>query len=175
MPFRYFSHLPMRWVEEPLLREVVCAAHGFCNAHTWLLAGMQSQVAIARVFADVLDALAEQSVARQTCPACRLGALMEDILIEDFDSWLSETGARERYGELFGVCYPHLQQLLQRDLTEGAREALLSCQEARRAGLAQSLRSFLDKNTIEARWRRTEAEIRAPRRALLKVAGSKQV
>ena len=174
VPFHYFALLPSRWPDEQCLRDVVCQAWGFCNRHTWQLSKMQGFVAIARVFLDVLDALPHLPTPRHSCPLCRLQALMEAMLLNDLCQWLSRRAAQERYGELFGVCYPHLELLLQRETAEGVKELLIRAQEGRREELLRDLQSILDKDTAEAKWLRTEAEKRAPRRTLLKLAGNQE-
>ena len=175
VPFDYFAVLPRRWPEEEHVRAAVCRARGFCNRHTWRLFGMQSLVTIARVFVDVLDALPGQQSPPHRCPVCHLQSLMEDALLGDLCEWLSERSAQEHYGKLFGVCYPHLEMLLQRDTAEGIRELLIGAQEAQRERLSRSLRCFLDKETTGAKWTRTEDDNRAPKRALFKVAGNQEV
>lgn len=172
VPFDYFAHLPKRWAEEPALRAAVCGAGGFCAEHTWRLNKLQSQVAIARIYVDILAAVAEPTAPVEPCPLCRLKALMEELLVVDFARWVEDPAAQEDYAELFGVCNPHLARLLELELTPAAQEALLAAQEAHRAELAENLQGFLDKDTVEDRWTRTEAEKRAPRRTLLKVAGN---
>jgi hypothetical protein len=171
VPFSYFALLPGRWASEQRLRDVVCQAGGFCNRHTWQLSRMQGFVTIARVFLDVLDAVPHQPMPRRICPLCRLEALMEEALLEDLCHWLSGKAAQEHYGEVFGVCYPHLEQLLQRETAEGVRELLTRAQEGRREELLRDLESRLDKDIAEARGLCTKAERRAPHRTLRKLAG----
>ena len=175
VPFRYFSHLPGRWTEDALLREAVCRAGGFCSEHTWRLSEVQSLEAIAKVFVDVLDLWPSQRVAREPCPLCRLNRLMEQVLLHDLLTWLEQPWARERYGGSFGVCYRHYDALMARDLPEALRDALATVQEGWRQDLVEKLRCFLAKNTIQGKWTRTQDENRAPRRALLKTAGTAEV
>lgn len=174
LPFEYFALLPKRWPQEAALREVVCGSQGFCNAHTWRLHRMQSLVAIATIYVDVLQAVADPPSPPMDCPVCRLMALAEELLMDGFSHWLNDPGSQEHYRKLFGVCYPHLGKLLQRDLTPQVRQTLLQSQAAVRADLAANLRGFLAKNTVEAKWTRTEAENRSPRRVLLKLAGNEE-
>jgi len=172
VPFAYFALLPRRWVDEERLREVVCWARGFCARHAWRMFEMQSLVAVARVYVDVLDAAPTAPTPPSGCPVCRLQGLMEPLLVEGFSHWLARPVAHDLYCELQGLCYPHLEQLLQLGVSDGVKELVVRCQEARREELVRDLRGYLEKDTIEAKWTRTEAENRAPRRALLKLSGS---
>lgn len=172
--FEYFRQLPRRWSDEPAMHRTVCRARGFCRAHMWSLARIQGQITIAQVCADVLDAATMPSAPVEPCPVCHLRALVEVALVEHLGRRLADAEARRQYGRLLGVCYPHLEQLLQLDLAPGARETLLSCQEARRVELVGNLRSFAEKSSPPAKWTRTDDENRAPQRALLKLVGDKE-
>ncbi len=174
IPFDYLASLPKRWTEEQELRELVCRSRGFCNRHTWRMNGMQSLVAIARVFVDVLDALAEAPDKTETCPICHLQQLVEQTVVHCLAERLRSPAMQERYEDLLGVCYRHYDCLLRCDLTDDARAVLVRAQETQRRELAQNLHSFLEKNTIEGKWTRTAAENHAPRHTLLKLAGNEE-
>ena len=175
MPFNYFSVLPKRWEAEPVLRQTVCRAIGFCNHHTWRLNKMQSLLVIARVYPDVLAAQLSAETAPEVCPLCRLQGLAEDALFDVFVERLAEADKREEYRDLFGLCYHHLHLLLARDLADAVRDAILESQAERGRALIRLLHAFVEKNEVPARWSRTDAEKRAPGWALLKTAGNADV
>lgn len=175
LPFDYFVLLPRRWTEEPDLRERVIRARGFCRPHTWRLAGMQSLVAIARVFVDVLDAVPGHGCSEPApCPVCQLQALATRRLVASYRAWLETEEGWEQYPTLFGLCYDHLDRMLETGPPPDLRELLVASQERRRQELLVNLRGFLEKDTIEGKWTRTVDENRAPRRSLLKLAGSEE-
>ncbi len=176
LPVEYFCLLPGRWPEEPDLRAVVTAAGGFCNPHSWRLMSMQSNVAVAVVFADVLAGLAEHAPETETiCPVCYLERMASDVLLRLFVGRLEDDAERERTGTLFGLCYPHWRAVLRMKLPAPVRQFILDAQIAATARLRQQVQGFLDKSTIELKWTRTRDESRAPRRALLKAAGNEGV
>jgi len=173
LPFEYFRLVSGRWPQEPELREVVTAAGGFCNPHSWRLMGMQSNATVALVFVDVLAGLAgHASVEEPVCPLCRLEQLASEALLGALLERLEEQGARQAFGELFGLCYPHWRAALRRELSPAVRAFLVEAQTASAAQLLESLRGFLGKNTVELKWTRSQDEMRAPRRALMKTGGS---
>jgi hypothetical protein len=175
LPFSYFAMLPKRWPEEPELREHVIRARGFCRPHTWRLAGMQSLVAIAGVFVDVLGEIpSERSATQDPCPVCKLQTLATQRLVTAYRAWLASEEGQDQYPTLFGLCYDHLDRMLETDPEPDVREMLVTSQERRRQELLTNLHGFLDKNTIEGKWTRTVDENRAPRRSLLKLAGSEE-
>jgi hypothetical protein len=172
VPFEYFRMLPFRWTSEPEVRETVCRAGGFCNRHAWRLSKMQSLMVVATVFADVLEEYPRQRVAGEPCPVCQLGRLMDQILTDTFVRWLDQPQARSEYQHLFGLCNPHYEALMGRELPDATREVLTRTQEARRQNLVRDLRSFLETNDPPAKWNRTDDQKHAPRRSLLKTAGN---
>jgi hypothetical protein len=175
VPYGYFALLPKRWEDEPDLRDVVRRAGGFCNRHTWRLSGMQSLVAIARVYMDILEAYPTHHRPGDRCPVCLLQELMEGPLVDGFLQWLGSAANQRFYSLLLGLCYRHYERVMERpDLDPALRELLAQTQEARRKELIRHLHGFLEKNTIEGKWTRTEAENRAPRHALLNTAGNEE-
>jgi hypothetical protein len=176
LPFEFFRLLPARWEEEPGLREAVTASGGFCNHHTWRLAQMQSMVAVAVVFVDVLAGLAGQGPAAvEPCPVCRVEQLATQALLQLLAERLQDEAERERFGKLFGLCYPHWRALLDHDLPSPCREFLQQSQSACALQLQSHLQGFLDKKTVELKWTRTPDETRAARRAVLKTGGSEGI
>lgn len=176
LPYEYFRLLPGRWPQEPNLRAAVSAAGGFCNHHSWRLMSMQSNAAIARVFVDVLAGLAEEaSTTEEACPVCRLECLAGEVLLGLLVERLGDEAQRERFGQLFGLCYPHWRALLREDLPAPIRDFLVESQRTRARELQQHLQGFLDKSAVELKWTRTLDESRAARRALQKTAGSEGV
>ena len=176
LPFGYFSVVSGRWPEDPDLRTVVIAAGGFCNHHTYILNGMQSNVAIARVFVDVLAALAEHpGEVAGVCAVCHLEQMATETLLGLLVARLQDEAERTRFGELFGLCYPHWRALWAMDLPAPLREFLWKSQNAYAKQLQGHLQGFLDKNTIELKWTRSQDEMRAARRALVKTAGNEGV
>jgi hypothetical protein len=172
VPFDYFAVLPKRWAEEPELREIVCQAGGFCRHHTWRLDKVQGSLPIATIYADVLSSRMQEERPQDPCPVCHLQGLMERVLLAAFVEQMADPGAREGYRGLFGVCYPHYQLLLAQDLDEAARQALTNAQMIQTVELIRLLRGYIEKDDVPAKWSRTDAEVRAPRRALLKAAGN---
>jgi hypothetical protein len=167
LPFSYFSILPERWSEEPLLRETVCRAVGFCNHHTWRLAKAQSSSPIATIYADILASQLSSSGSPEPCPLCQLQRLAENALSGVLLDRLAEAEKRAEYRGLFGLCYPHLHLLLTRDCAAETRSALLAAQKERAEALIRLLHEYVAKQ----RHSRTDAEARSPRWALLKAAG----
>ncbi len=172
IPLHYFAALPMRWPKEQDLRTIVCRAGGFCNRHTWKFFDVQSLAAVARVFIDVLTERPRVFALGTPCPACQVQRLAEQVLVDHFLAWLERPESQKAYPVLPGVCYRHHELLLQREPPESVRDALVRGEEAQREELGRDLRGFLDKNSVEAKWTRTDAERQAPRRALLKTAGN---
>jgi hypothetical protein len=175
LPFDYFAVLPRRWAEEPELREVVCGAGGFCHCHTWRLNRVQGSLPIATIYADVLTSRMQGAAVQGQCPVCHLQRLMERVLLAAFVERMADPDAREEYRGLFGVCYPHYQLLLASDLDDGARQALMNAQVIQTVALVRLLRGYIEKNEVPAKWTRTDAEVRAPRRALLKTVGNEDL
>jgi len=176
LPFEYFRLLPARWPEEPKLRHIVCAAGGFCNAHSWRFNAMQSHVAIGRVYVDILATLAEQPDRPvSACPVCVLENLAVEILLQLLKEKLAVETERKRYKELLGLCYPHWRRLWQQELAPDLRRFLLETQKTQTERLRIHLQGFMDKATVELKWTRTRDETYAPRRALLKSAGNEGI
>jgi len=175
MPFEYFCFLPKRWEDEPQLREHVCRAAGFCNHHTWRLSKIQSSLAIATAYAEILAAHLDARTAPEPCPVCRLERLAEETLIAGLAERLADPARREEYGRAFGLCCPHLHQALACDLDDSVRTALLGAHTGRSEWLIGLLRAYIEKNEVPARWSRTDAENRSPRWALLKAAGNEDL
>lgn len=175
LPFEYFRFLPKRWEEEPLVREHVCRAGGFCNHHTWRLNKIQSSLVIAMAYADILAAQAEAGAVPEPCPVCRLEQLAEETLIERLLQRLADPSGREEYAHSFGLCGPHLHRTLAHDLDDSVRSALLEAHRGRSQWLVDLLRGYIEKNEVPARWSRTDAENRSPRWAMLKAAGNEDL
>lgn len=173
LTFAFFRDLPVRWPLDPGLREAVCAAGGFCNHHSWRLAEMQSQVAIATVYVEVTAALAERAPQDfAPCPVCRLETRASATLSRVLVDRLQEPAERERFADRFGLCYPHWRETLALDLPDPLRAFLTQAQTESSVTLHKDLQAFLDKNTIQLKWTRTRQEQRAPRHAMLKTAGN---
>lgn len=176
LPFSFFSQLPVRWESTPELRRVVIEAGGFCNHHSWRLANIQSQVAVALVFADVMTALAHQAPELPgPCVVCRLEQMAVDRLLNALIEYLQSATNQQRFDQLFGLCYPHWRELLNRDLPGPVRDLLLNSQSRYARQLQQHLQGFLDKNTPTLKQTRTQDESRAARRAILKTAGNENI
>lgn len=176
LTFAFFRDLPARWPLDAGLREAVCVAGGFCHHHSWRLAEMQSQVAIATVYVDVTAALAESTTHDSApCPVCRLAALASATLARLLVDRLQDPTERERFAHLFGLCYPHWRETLALDLPATLRDFLSQTQRDSSAALRKDLQAFLDKNTIQLKWTRTRQEQRAPRHAMLKTAGNEDL
>jgi len=175
LPFEYFCLLPKRWTEEPEVKAAVCRAGGFCHHHAWRLDKIQSQVCIATIYADVLDSIPEGDATAEPCPVCRLQALAETALLDEFERTLADASAREQYGRLFGLCYSHYRRIMARELDASVREAIRQAQRERTEALIGLLHAHVEKNEVPARWRRSEAENRAPRWALLKMVGKEDL
>ncbi|NPV48955.1 MAG: hypothetical protein HPY69_18595 [Armatimonadetes bacterium] len=176
VPFDFFSRLPVRWPKEPDLQRAVIEAGGFCNHHSWRLANMQSQAAVALVFVDVMAALSEHGpLLTGPCAVCRLEAIFTERLLDALVEHLQSQSNQERFAQLFGLCYPHWRELLGRDLPASLRDLLLSSQSRYARQLRQHLQGFLDKNTPALKQTRTQDESRAARRAILKTAGNENI
>ncbi|MGD9495430.1 MAG: hypothetical protein AB7Y46_03865 [Armatimonadota bacterium] len=176
VPWDFFRALPMRWPDEPDLRGAVMRAGGFCNHHTWRLVEMQSLVALATVYADIMGKLAEQGPeAIEPCPVCRLERLAADRLLGLLVERLRTEEGRDRFGRLFGLCYPHWREMLGRELPPALREFMLRSQADHARRLQSELIGFLEKDTAELKGTRTRDENRAPRRAALKTAGNEDI
>jgi hypothetical protein len=176
LAFSFFRDLPVRWPREPGLRQAVTASGGFCNHHSWRLAEMQSQVAVATVFVEVAAALAQHAPEQDpTCPVCRLESMAAEGLLELLATRLQEDPERERFREHFGLCYPHWRAMLRADLPAPLRAFLIEVQAEGAAQMWHRLRGFLDKNTTELKWTRTREEQRATRYAMLKTAGNEDL
>jgi hypothetical protein len=176
MPFDYFAVLSKRWPEEAELRDVVTEAGGFCNSHSWRFGGMQSNAAIGRVLVDVLARLAKGAPEGDPiCPVCHLESMASGVLLQLLARRLENETDRQRFGELFGLCYPHWRELLHLDLAPAVREDVIASQAAMAAILQRHVQGFLDKDTVELKWTRTKEENRAAHRALLKTAGNENI
>lgn len=175
LPFDYFAVLPKRWGEEPGLVEMVCRAGGFCHHHTWRLDKLQGLLPIAAIYTDVLTSRLQGEPPADPCPVCRIQGLMEEALLPAFVQRLSEAEAREEYRGLFGVCYRHYRLLLAGELDDAVRQTLTNAQAVQTTGLIRLLRGYIEKDDVPARWSRTDAEVRAPRRALLKTVGNEDL
>jgi hypothetical protein len=175
LPFDYFAVLPTRWGEGAELREVVCRAGGFCHHHTWRLDKVQGLMPIAAIYADVLTARMQGEPPEDPCPVCHLQGLMEQALIPAFAERMADPGARAEYQGLFGVCYRHYHLLLAGGLDAALRQSLVNAQAVQTTELLRLLRGYIEKDDVQAKWTRTDAEVRAPRRALLKAAGNEDL
>ncbi|MGQ9730657.1 MAG: hypothetical protein ACUVX8_05220 [Candidatus Zipacnadales bacterium] len=175
IPFEYFRFLPPRWEAEACLRESVCSAGGFCNRHTWQLYKMQALVPIAKVYADVLSAQMNAQAALERCPICQLQTLAAQRLLALFLERLADPNRRDEYQQVFGLCYPHLQQALVHNPPVEIHHTLIETHRARTERLVKLLQSYIEKDGVPAKWSRTEEEIRSPRWALLKMAGNEDL
>lgn len=174
VPFRYFAQLPIRWAGDEQLRETVHRSRGFCNSHTWRLSRMQGLKAISQIMISVLEAVPSPGETPQLCPVCRLQLMVESVVLDDFRDWLGGSGAHEHYGAMFGLCYPHLDQTLERGVSDDVEQLLRHSAETRRANLLRDLRSFVEKDTPGRRSTRTDAEVYAPRKVLQALAGNQE-
>lgn len=176
VPFDFFSRLPVRWPNEPDLRRVVIGAGGFCHDHSWRLANMQSQAAVALVFVDVMATLSDHGpLLTGPCAVCRLEQMLTERLLDALVEYLQSPSNQQRFAQLFGLCYPHWRELLGRDLPTSLRDLLLSSQSRYARQLQQHLQGFLNKNTPARKQTRTQDESRAARRAILKTAGNENI
>jgi len=172
LPFEYGCALPARWAEEATVREVVCRAGGFCNRHTWRMADLQSDRALARIYRDVLSWLrANNFAADLQCPICRLTSEADRRLLEAFARYFASAERRQRYPRIFGLCYRHLTEALSRELDGTLRIVLLETEAAKAKALARNGEGYLAKDSVQGKWTRTHDENRAPRHALVKTAG----
>ncbi len=176
VPYDFFRFLSLRWPDEPVLREVVIQAGGFCRHHSWRLSSIQSMLPIARVFVDVIAALAEREPMEvEPCPVCELEAMATDLLFDVLIRRLEDPAEREWFGQLFGLCYPHYRALLTRELPSSLRDALVQSQSAQARLLQEHLKGFIDKDTVDLKYTRTHEESRSSKHALLKTAGNENV
>lgn len=106
------------------IRQELRNSKGFCHKHTWQLADMGANIALAQAYRDVLSDLMDQlandkhtrrrhwfetKTALAPCPACQRQAEFEGRFIATLREALSDATFYEQFTASSGLCLPHFQ------------------------------------------------------------------
>jgi hypothetical protein len=167
---RYLAWFALEAHADPVMITRLCASLGMCARHTRGLMGQPGAAPrLTAVYRYLLQAAREQLAGPgrgrlAACPACEhdqdaAGRALDTLLGE-----LSETGVRERYLELGGLCWPHVRAAAG---VRGHRRAAAWIAQAAAASSADR-RAGLD---VLAGGPDHDAELRARLRAALPLDG----
>jgi len=176
--FSYLSSLAYESLNNPETREKLRATLGFCSYHGYQLAKIASNLGLAVLYLDLLDALKHRVAhavrrghpGRAECPACaiRLGA--EERYTTTLVEHLGDPQLRSRIEASRGLCLPHLAIVCSKASQEDA--GFLVDQELRHIdGLQAELREVIRKSDYRFNHEGWGDEKDAPGRAMFKVSG----
>lgn len=166
---------------------------GFCPLHTWQLAAcMAPQDASAALprfaerTASEMSSLAESPgpmvdhwlarfLGREQCRVCALLRKAEADFTARLAEFVSRPAGQEEYAHSHGVCLRHLEGLLRAVSTDALRRSLLRQAAERFTELAKEMTAYASKHRSLRRYLATDDEKDAYRRALIHLAGDKQV
>ena len=111
---RHLAWFALEAHADPVTITRLCASLGMCARHTRRLIGQPGAAArLTVIYRYLLQAAREQlagpGTRLATCPACQHDQAAAGRALDTLLDGLSETGVRERYLELGGMCWPHVR------------------------------------------------------------------
>jgi hypothetical protein len=112
---RYLAWFALEGHADPVTITHLCASLGMCARHTRRLIGQPGAAArLTAVYRYLLQAALEPLAGRGRwrlagCPACQHDEAAAGRALDTLLDGLPETGVRERYLELGGMCWPHVR------------------------------------------------------------------
>ncbi len=160
---------------------------GFCSFHTWQYRAVASQYGISTAYPTLLDHLVSQlrssgngngsrraTLATEHCVFCSVRARAEAEAISNLSTRLSQQGHRA-LGTLSAICMPHLAILSDTIEDLDLVHKLMDHQASLLERLSEDLKRFTLKRDATRRHLETQEEMTAAERAVLLVAGHRNV
>ena len=153
-------------VNDPILRDEIRAARGFCNRHAWQLQKFGNGSGQAIIYEDLLshgleqfklvDAMASvqelakrlnaRKTAKAICLFCKQERDVEARYLSIFWESFAEPEFSMAYKSSAGLCLPHLSQVLGKCRKTGLVKELVDFESGKLAGLIAELREFIRKH-----------------------------
>ncbi|VBB09764.1 Hypothetical protein LUCI_5062 [Lucifera butyrica] len=189
---KFFAHWQYRLSTEEQAQAEFAAELGFCPFHTWQLLAVSSphgaSVGYARLADEAARRLKEIIAApaakdgmrrllhdSRSCRVCGLLQRAEEDYIRRLARFISETAGRNGYRHSEGVCLRHLGMLLSTVTAAETREFLLTHAAQRFEEDAEDMRSYALKHEAVRRALQNCNEKDAYRRAVIRIAGGRNV
>ena len=191
--FDFFCSWLSPFASDEKTQEDFAAEMGFCPVHTWNLASMASLQGLAQGYPKLLERLSHE-LARltktltnlpesvkllikdsTTCRVCSLLRDTEATYVHQLAIFLEQAEGRQKYARSQGVCLKHLGLLIATVSSKETVQFLLSEATRRFNEIAQDLRNYDSKREALQRDLITRDEGDAYLRALIHIAGAKEV
>jgi hypothetical protein len=191
--FDFFCSWLSPFANDEKIQEDFAADLGFCPPHTWHLASFASLQGLSQGYPKLLERLSHE-LARlakastnvpesikaliknsATCRVCSLLGDTEAAHIQQLDMFLEQAEGRQKYARSQGVCLKHLGLLITTVSSKEIVQFLLFEKARRFHEIAQNLRNYASKRDALRRDLITQDEGDAYLRALIHIAGAKEV
>jgi hypothetical protein len=190
----HLDSLIYEYVNKPATHEAVRAARGFCPKHAWHVQDEinASALGIAVLYEGVIRHLlddmgtvpanggrrhvsqAESALQpRGACPACEHQARVEDHLLRNLLSHITQPQFAEGFRGSAGLCLPHLRILLEQKGSAEQKAQVLAIQQEIWRTLQGQLAEFIRKHDYRFTAEGMGEEGSSPRRSIEALSGQK--
>lgn len=141
-------------VNDPSVRELICAAEGLCNAHAYQLLSHGDPLGHSIIYSDVLnriiekiDIIREPAISnRDKCFFCQSVVHSESTYVKSFADALSDELFRNRYSENGILCVHHYKAVLNKIKDTTIQNFLKQTTIHKYRGLVNTLNEIKRKN-----------------------------
>jgi len=191
--FDFFCSWLSPFASDEKTQEDFAAEMGFCPVHTWHLASLASLQGLAQGYPKLLERLSHELAKltktltnlpesvklpikdSATCRVCSLLRDTEAAYVQQLAIFLEQAESCQRYAQFQGVCLKHLGLLIVTVSCKETAQFLLSEAARHFKEIAQDLRNYDSKREALRRDLITRDEGDAYLRALIHIAGAKEV
>ena len=166
---KFMENLLYEHVNDPGMRKNLRSSLGFCNKHSWELQKFGDSLAFSIIYEDLIAIVAHRlekssksfksvralfaellqekerhyfKKRKNACPVCKVAAETERNYISEFIDYFNEPELHNIFKDSFGLCLPHLLQVLEKCKNEKLFNSIKSIELEKLSILIKELKEF---------------------------------